>query len=145
LQTMARLAIDYDLLTWEGDILRLQFWARAFELLKQTGAVYLQQEGRLAGCWVMKIEDEGAGGSLADDEGDGEDGPAEEREKVIVRSNGTVTYVGKDMAYQFWKSGLLGKDFYYRKFSRRLDGGVVWATTSREDLAEKTHPPFGAA
>ncbi len=61
LKTMARLNIDYQLLTWEGDILRLQFWARAFEVLKQTGAVFLQTEGRLAGCWVMKIDDEPAG------------------------------------------------------------------------------------
>ena len=55
---MARLNVDYDLLTWEGHILRLQFWARAFEILKEKGAVYLQTEGKLAGCWVMKIEDE---------------------------------------------------------------------------------------
>jgi arginyl-tRNA synthetase len=144
LETMKRLNIDYHLLTWEGDILRLHFWARAFEVLKQTGAVYLQNEGRLAGCWVMKIEDAAATAAAdsspahADDEGD-------EREKVIVRSNGTVTYVGKDMAYQFWKSGLLGRDFSYRKFARRLDAGDVWATTSRADLAEASHPLFGAA
>jgi arginyl-tRNA synthetase len=139
LQTMARLNIDYHLLTWEGDILRLQFWARAFEVLKQTGAVYLQQEGRLAGCWVMKIDD-----AEAAPEPD-EDDDAEEREKVIVRSNGTVTYVGKDMAYQFWKSGLLGRDFSYRKFATRMDGTDLWATTSDRSLAEATHPPFGAA
>ena len=148
LQTMGRLNIDYSLLTWEGDILRLQFWARAFELLKETGAVYLQTEGRLAGCWVMKIEDAPSSvGAVRDpplhepatDEED------EEREKVIVRSNGTVTYVGKDMAYQFWKSGLLGRDFLYRTFARRLDGGDVWATTSRKEQAEAAHPSFGAA
>jgi arginyl-tRNA synthetase len=142
LQTMGRLNIDYHLLTWEGDILRLQFWARAFEVLKQTGAVYLQTEGRLAGCWVMKIDDapaaDGEEPAIGDEEGD-------EREKVIVRSNGTVTYVGKDMAYQFWKSGLLGKDFSYRKFATRLDGAGLWATTSRADLAEDAHPSFGAA
>ncbi len=58
LQTMARLNVDYDLLTWEGHILRLQFWTRAFEILKEKGAVYLQTEGKLAGCWVMRIEDD---------------------------------------------------------------------------------------
>ncbi len=142
LRTMGRLNIDYHLLTWEGDILRLQFWARAFELLKQMGAVYLQPEGRLAGCWVMKIDDTPAPADAAPAEGD-EDG--DEREKVIVRSNGTVTYVGKDMAYQLWKSGLLGRDFSYRRFARRLDGGDVWATTSRPDEADPSHPPFGAA
>ena len=143
LKTMARLNIDYDLLTWEGDILRLQFWARAFDVLKQTGAVFLQTEGRLAGCWVMKIDDEPAAatevepGAVADD--------AEDREKVIVRSNGTVTYVGKDMAYQFWKSGLLGHDFHYRPFATRMNGDTLWATTSDPSLAVDDHPAFGAA
>ena len=139
LKTMGRLNIDYELLTWEGDILRLQFWARAFEVLKETGAVFFQKEGKHAGCWVMKIDDPDA----APDEGDEAD--PEDREKVIVRSNGTVVYVGKDMAYQFWKSGLLGKDFLYRKFATRLDGGTLWATTSNRSQAEADHPKFGAA
>ena len=116
LKTMARLNIDYDLLTWEGDILRLKFWARAFEILKQKGAVYLQTEGRLTGCWVMRIDEDAASPEA---ESAPEDGDAEDREKVIVRSNGTVTYVGKDIAYQFWKFGLLGRDFYYRPFATR--------------------------
>jgi arginyl-tRNA synthetase len=91
----------------------------------------------------MKIDEEpGADAEPAADEVDTE---AEEREKVIVRSNGTVTYVGKDMAYQFWKSGLLGHDFHYRKFATRQDGGVLWATTSNASLAEAEHPAFGAA
>jgi arginyl-tRNA synthetase len=147
LKTMARLNIDYHLLTWEGDILRLKFWARAFDVLKETGAVYLQTQGRLAGCWVMKIDDDAAG-SEPDDAAAGADNADDaelEREKVIVRSNGTVTYVGKDMAYQFWKSGLLGKDFSYRKFATRMDGTTLWATTSEPALAESSHPPFGAA
>jgi len=141
LKTMARLNIDYQLLTWEGDILRLKFWARAFDVLKQTGAVFLQAEGRLAGCWVMKVEDEPAA-DHAQAEGDDD---AEDREKVIVRSNGTVTYVGKDMAYQFWKSGLLGHDFHYRPFAKRMDGQTLWATTSDPALAVADHPKFGAA
>ncbi|MSO83255.1 MAG: arginine--tRNA ligase, partial [Acidobacteria bacterium] len=143
LKTMARLNIDYQLLTWEGDILRLKFWARAFDVLKQTGAVFLQTEGRLAGCWVMKIDDQTvtdadpAAGPAVDE--------AEDREKVIVRSNGTVTYVGKDMAYQFWKSGLLGHDFHYRRFATHTNGDTLWATTSDASLAVAEHPAFGAA
>ena len=125
LATMKRLDIEYDLLTWEGDILRLQFWAHAFEFLKRTGAVFLQTEGRLAGCWVMRIEDE-AGAEPAADEDPAADEP---REKVIVRSDGTVTYVGKDMAYQLWKFGLLGKDFHYKVFDHS-DGRALWSTTS---------------
>ncbi len=141
LKTMARLNIDYQLLTWEGDILRLKFWARTFEVLKQTGAVFFQTDGRLAGCWVMKIDDEPVGEAEASAAGD----DAAEREKVIVRSNGTVTYVGKDMAYQFWKSGLLGHDFHYRKFATRMNGDPLWATTSDPSLAVADHPAFGAA
>jgi arginyl-tRNA synthetase len=139
LKTMARLNIDYQLLTWEGDILRLKFWARAFEAMKKTGAVYLQNEGRHAGCWVMKIDE---------DTERSEDEPAEDtedREKVIVRSNGTAVYVAKDMAYQFWKSGLLGQDFLYRKFAARMDGGTLWATTSDPSQSVAGHPSFGAA
>ncbi|MGE3843593.1 MAG: arginine--tRNA ligase, partial [Vicinamibacterales bacterium] len=128
LKTMSRLGIDYDLLTWEGDILRLQFWNTAFEILKREGSIFLQTEGPLGGCWVMTIDD-----SLAEGRSDTEPATEEEaeaREKVIVRSNGTVTYVGKDIANQFWKFGLLGKDFHYRPFQKRADGAVVWATTS---------------
>ncbi len=139
LKTMARLNIDYQLLTWEGDILRLKFWARAFEAMKQTGAVFLQHEGKHAGCWVMKIEDPDTAPA------EGEDEDPEAREKVIVRSNGTAVYVAKDMAYQFWKSGLLGQDFLYRKFATRMDGGTLWATTSNTALAVAEHPQFGAA
>jgi arginyl-tRNA synthetase len=144
LVTMARLGIDYDLLTWEGDILRMRFWARAFERLKALGAVFLQTEGKLAGCWVMQIDDDVPPPGDDQPQADAVDDP-EQREKVIVRSNGTVTYVGKDMAYQFWKLGLLGHDFHYRTFATRPDGRPLWATTSDAALAESPHPPFGAA
>ncbi|MES1254450.1 MAG: arginine--tRNA ligase, partial [Acidobacteriota bacterium] len=136
LATMARLNVSYDLLTYEGDILRLQFWAHAFETLKAQGAVFRQTEGRLAGCWVMRIED--GGGTSAADEDD-----AEAREKVIVRSNGVVTYVGKDIANQFWKFGLLGRDFHYRVFAAQADGHDLWSTSSTG--GEAVHPPFGRA
>jgi arginyl-tRNA synthetase len=151
LKTMARMNVDYDLLTWEGDILRLKFWAQAFDLLKASGAVYLQTEGRLAGCWVMAIEDgdESASRALLQEPGvhddaaprsDTENTP--EREKVIVRSNGVVTYVGKDIAYQFWKLGLLGRDFQYRVFVNGPQDRI-WATCSSGGSDD--HPPFGRA
>jgi arginyl-tRNA synthetase len=136
LATMSRLNIGYDLLTYEGDILRLQFWTRAFYILKAQGAVFLQTEGRLAGCWVMRIE-----------EGDSPDGSEEDadevREKVIVRSNGVVTYIGKDLANQFWKLGLLGRDFRYRLFGMQPGGRPLWSTTSGE--GDPNAPPFGHA
>ena len=143
LTTMARLNIGYDLLTYEGDILRLQFWAHAFEILKAQGAVFLQTEGKLAGCWVMRIDE---GGERRRPEPTAADArtTSRTREKVIVRSNGVVTYVGKDIANQFWKFGLLGRDFHYRFFGdagRRPPALVddVAATAIRGA------PPFGHA
>jgi arginyl-tRNA synthetase len=144
LRTMARLNVDYDLLTWEGDILRLRFWAQAFDVLKAKGAVYQATEGRLAGCWVMKIDDDAPSAASSRDSAavDPDARETEEREKVIVRSNGVVTYVGKDIAYQFWKLGLLGRDFKYRVFASRAHG-PLWATCSTD--GESDHPMFGGA
>jgi arginyl-tRNA synthetase len=139
LNTMRRLNIGYDLLTWEGDILRLHFWTHAFEFLKKTGAVFLQTDGKLKGCWVMRIDDD-AGETAATDTDAAED---ERREKVIVRSDGTVTYVGKDMAYQLWKFGLLGKDFHYRLFEK--EPAPLWSTASTETPEEAARPSFGRA
>jgi arginyl-tRNA synthetase len=149
LRTMERMNIGYDLLTWEGDILRLHFWAHAFDFLKKTGAVYLQTEGKLKGCWVMRIDDEqGDASSSADPPTDAaeadESEPQETREKVIVRSDGTVTYVGKDMAYQLWKFGLLGRDFFYREFERGK-ACTLWSTTSDQAAAASRPPSFGRA
>jgi arginyl-tRNA synthetase len=144
LKTMARMNVDYDLLTWEGDILRLKFWAQAFDVLKAKGAVYLKQDGRLKGCWVMPIQedlDRDPGSGIGDPKDEAEE---EEREKVIVRSNGVVTYVGKDIAYQFWKLGLLGKDFNYRIFGEKaLTPGPLWATCT--EGGQGNHPQFGGA
>jgi arginyl-tRNA synthetase len=139
LHTMRRMNIRYDLLTWEGDILRLHFWAHAFEFLKKTGEVYLQTAGKLAGCWVMKIDDAEDGGPKPE-EGNAEEEKEEQKEKVIVRSDGTVTYVGKDMALQMWKYGLLDRDFYYHLFDRD-----VWSTTSDSAADVADHPAFGHA
>jgi arginyl-tRNA synthetase len=156
LKTMRRMNIRYDLLTWEGDILRLHFWTHAFEFLKKTGAVFLQTEGKLKGCWVMRIDEaatdtgpsrEPEEAAASDSEGSEEAGTesdaGEPREKVIVRSDGTVTYVGKDMANQLWKFGLLGKDFLYRVF----EDGVppLWSTTSDPSAATAGAPSFGRA
>ena len=104
---MLRLGVEYDVLPRESEILHLKFWAAAFELLKERKAIYLETEGKNAGCWVMPAA------AFSEDSEDS---------KVIVRSNGTVTYVGKDIAYQLWKFGLLGKDFYYRPLHTYADG-----------------------
>lgn len=132
LATMLRLNVQYDVLPRESEILHLKFWAAAFDLLKQRNAIYLETEGKNAGCWVMPssaFKDASAAG--------------DEDHKVIVRSNGTVTYVGKDIAYQLWKFGLLSKDFYYRPWSTYPDDHPVWVTTDQPN--EENAPSFGHA
>ena len=132
LATMARLNVDYDLLSWESDILRLHFWSRAFEILQAADAVYLETTGPQTGCWVMPITESSSGASTIPEttEDDNESGGPKSRTKVIVRSNGTVTYVGKDIAYQFWKFGILDKDFYYQRHAKQPSGRDCWSTTS---------------
>ena len=141
LATMDRMNIEYDLLTWEGDILRLRFWSRAFEVLKETGAVRLETAGPQAGCWVMPLEGEAA--PQADD--DAVEGGPKSKSKVIVRSNGTVTYVGKDIAYQFWKLGVLERDFRYRRHGAQRSGRQLWSTTSAAGEAAQAPRAFGMA
>ncbi len=126
LATMRRLAIAYDLLTHEGAVLGLDFFSEAFEQLKSAGSVHLEDDGKNAGCWVMPLSESEEFAGL------------EDPDKVIVRSDGTVTYVGKDIAYQLWKFGLLDKDFQYR-FWRAED---IWETTVD---GEPEHPSFGQA
>ena len=130
LATMWRLNIVYDVLPRESEILHLQFWATAFELLKARKAIYFETEGKNKGCWVMP------GSAFREGSVEGDDDS-----KVIVRSNGTVTYVGKDIAYQLWKFGLLGKDFHYRKWHTYPNGHEVWASTT--DVQSGGSPHFG--
>ncbi|HEV8255173.1 MAG TPA: arginine--tRNA ligase [Vicinamibacteria bacterium] len=133
LATMERLGIRYELLVHESDILRLEFWERAFELLKSSGALQLETEGKNAGCWVLRM------GS----EAEAEERRIDEDDKVIVRSNRLVTYTGKDIAYQLWKLGLLGRDFHYRRYRTYRDAHVLWSTTSGG--GEIGAPAFGGA
>jgi arginyl-tRNA synthetase len=121
---MLRLGIQYDVLPRESEILHLKFWANCFELLKEKQAIYLETEGKNSGCWVMP------GSAFRENAG-------EEDSKVIVRSNGTVTYVGKDIAYQLWKFGLLGKDFYYRKLRTYPNGQDCYVTQATREGSER--------
>ena len=146
LATMARLKINYDLLTWEGDILRLRFWARAFDILSKAGVMFQPKEGKLAGCWVMQLSDK-ATTAYEDPSHNPTVGLEEARLKVIVRSNNTVTYVGKDIAYQFWKFGLLGINFFYQPFNTSVNDQPLWATSSNPPVepTATTPPVFGRA
>jgi len=132
LETMLRLGIKYDLLPRESEILHLHFWNLAFEQLKAKGVLYFETAGKNKGCWVMR-----RAGTPQAEEADGPDEDA----KVIVRSNGTVTYVGKDIAYHLWKFGLLGRDFAYRKFFE-YPNHTCWISAEQGD---PDHPHFGGA
>jgi arginyl-tRNA synthetase len=129
LDTMERLDIRYDLLPRESEILHLHFWQKAFELMKERGVIRLETEGKNKGCWVMPFE--------------AHEGTEEhDADKILVRSNNTVTYTGKDIAYQMWKLGLLGLDFNYKLFHTYADGKEVWVTTSEASEGENI-PEFG--
>ena len=130
LETMLRLDIEYDFLPRESEILHLKFWEAAFEKLKQSGVLYFENEGKNKGCWVMTR----AGVETTE-------GETDEDSKVIVRSNGTVTYVGKDIAYHLWKFGLLGRDFGYNPFFTYPDH-ECWISAEH---GEPKHPKFGNA
>ena len=131
LETMLRLGIRYDLLPKESDIIHAHFWDRAFELLKQSGAVVYEEEGKAKGCWVMKLDESEIFAGM------------NEPDKILVRSNGTVTYTGKDIAYQLWKLGMLDRTFEYKKFEPNA-GYLVWETTHGGD-GDPSAPKFGGA
>ena len=127
LKTMLRLGVQYDVLPRESEILAFRFWDQAFSQLRNRNAIVYREAGSHAGCWVMELPEE-----------DGQ--PADE--KIIVRSNGTVTYVGKDIAYQLWKFGLLGQTFRYKPFFTYENGHQSWVTTGEE--TNGASPDFGS-
>ena len=125
LRTMERINVRYDLLPRESDILHLKFWDEAFALLKARKAIFFEENGKNRGCWVMRLDTQSGS-----------------EDKVIVRSNGTVTYVGKDIAYQLWKLGLLDRDFNYAVFDYDSQQSPIWVTSSGKDTLTE-HPAFG--
>ena len=138
LETMMRLGIEYQFLPRESEILHLHFWNAAFALMKEKGVLYPETEGKNAGCWVMRR----AGTAGADGESPGR---PDEEAKVIVRSNGTVGYVGKDIAYHLWKFNKLGLDFGYHLFHLYPDGDCCWISSEHNDEPASGLPHFGHA
>ena len=130
LDTMERFSIRYDLLPRESEILHLHFWDKAFEKMKELGVIRYEDSGNHAGCWVMPFDSH----TGTDDH---------ENDKILVRSNGTVTYTGKDIAYQMWKLGILGLDFNYRLFHEYRDGQKAWMTTAVPQNGGQSVPHFG--
>jgi arginyl-tRNA synthetase len=131
LATMGRIGIMYDLLPRESDILHKRFWMRAFEMLQKAGSVHLESQGKHAGCWVLRLSDSEEFAGL------------EEPDKILVRSNGTITYTAKDIAYQLWKFGLLGIDFDYERFTPDWNSGAV--TESDVPTEVRAHPIWRTA
>jgi len=147
LRTLDRLGIDFDLLSQESEILHLKFWDAAFKMLKERNAIQLATSGKNAGCWVMQLpsQRDAAEESKAAENPDAapEEPPEEAEAKIIVRSTGTVTYVGKDIAHHLWKFGLLDRDFHYQRFHKHPDGHEAWVTSSDRD--DPGAPSFGHA
>ena len=137
LRTMGRLDISYELLARESEILHLKFWDAAFAQLKEKGVIHLATSGKMAGCWIMPAEKDSAAAVESSEKEDDEN----IQDKIIVRSNGIVTYVGKDIAYQLWKFGLLGKDFHYKRWLDAPPNENVWTTTT--DADDPAAPHFG--
>ncbi|MCX8116497.1 MAG: arginine--tRNA ligase [Desulfobacterota bacterium] len=134
LETVGKLSIFYDLLNWESDILRQGFWEATFGLLKEKGALRYETEGPNQGCWVVPF-----GGIVETN-----DGP-KSLDKILVRSNGSVTYTGKDIAYQLWKFGLLEKDFLYKKWAIQANGEELWTTAPDGVPGDRLPKRFGRA
>ena len=141
LKTMERLGVEYDLLPKESDILHLKFWSHAFELLKKHKAIHKETSGKNAGCWIMRVGEKSTVETEGSDQEQSE-GKEHEEDKIIVRSNGTVTYVGKDIAYQLWKLGLLGMDFFYHPFYRYASGHTAYMTNAEGNRGIE-NPSFG--
>src|SRR5919198_4719308 len=125
LKTSWRMKARYDLLNFESQIIHSKLWIRSFELLKEKGISQLETSGKNSGCWILKIK--------------GED------DKVIIRSNGTTTYIAKDIPYAAWKLGIVKDPFYYYKFADQWDSSSLWATTLDVELAINNHPQFSSS
>jgi len=134
LETVADLSIFYDLLNWESDIIHQGFWEATFKLLKEKGALCLEQEGPNQGCWIVPL-----GGHVETEEG------LKSLDKVLVRSNGSITYTGKDIAYQLWKFGLLERDFLYKTWGPQANGEILWTTSKEGKPASRIGRRFGRA
>ena len=114
LKTCWRLGARYDILNMESDILAYKLWDEVFENLKKRKAVYFARSGPKAGCWLLNL----SGHPILSKEGD----------EVLVKSDGTTTYIARDIAYAAWKLGGVSKDFRYKLFGENPDGTRIYMT-----------------
>jgi arginyl-tRNA synthetase len=122
LKTCWRIGANYDCLNFETHIIEAKLWNLLFEKMKDKGIVQFMTEGELSGCWVIKME-------------------GEKDEKVLIRSDGTLTYIAKDIPYAAWKIGLVEDPFQYDIFIKQPNGKDLWSTVSGRGKDE--HPAFG--
>ena len=118
LKTCWRLGATYDCLNFESQIVRSNLWNIVFEKMKEMKLVGLEKEGKNAGCWVIKSEND-------------------EEDKVLVRSNGIATYIAKDIPYAAWKLGILEDPFYYTKYAKQSDDKILWETVLEKNSNSK--------
>lgn len=135
LNTMARLNISYDLLTWESAILRAGLWKHTFEMLRDQGLLERPESGFAAGCWILPFGDSDTPQQQSADEKE------RMQDKILVRSDGTATYTAKDIANQLWKFGLvddpaLGIQFHYILWGVQHDGRVLWSMRTPQDISD---------
>jgi arginyl-tRNA synthetase len=122
LRTCWRFGAYYDLLVYESDIIHTRLWDDLFQELKKRGIAKYETEGKLAGCWIVTVK-----------------GETEGEDKVLVRSNGTATYVAKDTPFAALKMGLISDKFYYGKYMNQPNGKELWRT--RSTTGEASPPP----
>jgi arginyl-tRNA synthetase len=122
LKTCWRMKVRYDLLNFESHIVVSKLWNTAFELLRSNGIAKYETEGKNRGCWVIE-------------------GGRKEEDKVLVRSDGTATYIAKDIPYAAWKIGLVEDPFSYRVYTKQWDGSTLY-TTTLADGSKSTNKKF---
>jgi arginyl-tRNA synthetase len=100
LKTCLRLGAYFDLINWESDIVRFELLKQALQILEKNEIITKETEGPNKGCIVIKSK-------LIK-------GHEKETDQVIIRADGSSTYLAKDIAYAFWKLGIIKDEFKYR-------------------------------
>lgn len=82
------LGIEHDIFTWESDLLNQKIVEKTINLLKEKNIIVLRSDGLHKGCWVLPEKEK------AEDE---------KTDKIIIKSDQSITYTGKDIAFALWK------------------------------------------
>jgi len=118
LETCWNLDVTYDCLNFESEIIHSGLWGKIFEKLKEMKILEFETEGKNKDCWVIR-------------------GKGKAEDKIVVRSNGTATYIAKDIPYASYKLGLLEDPFNYKKYETEQPGRTLWQTTLEKTSESK--------